>query len=83
MKIAVLGSGCMKCRQTAEAVRQAVEQAGVSAEIAKVEDVREILKYKVMMTPAVAVDGTVRIAGRVPSVQEVVAIIAPGEGGTR
>ena len=79
MKIAVLGSGCMKCRQTLEVVRQAVAQAGTDAEIAKVEDIREMMKYKVMMTPAVAVDGTVRIAGKVPTVQEVLALL-DGQG---
>ncbi len=66
MKIAVLGSGCAKCRETAAVVRQAVERAGVDAEILKVEDPREMTKYKVMMAPAVAVDGMIRIAGRSP-----------------
>ena len=81
MRIAVLGSGCAKCKQTAEAVRQAVELAGADAEVTKVEDPREMMKYKVMMTPAVAVDGTIRIAGRVPTVQEVVALLeAEGSG---
>ena len=66
MRIAVLGTGCPKCKQTAEVVRQAVEQADVPATIEKIEDIREIMKYRVMMTPAVAVDGEVKISGRVP-----------------
>ncbi len=71
MDIAILGPGCPKCRQTAEVVRQAVEQAGVSATIRKVEDIREIMKYRVLMTPAVVIDGDVKIFGKVPTVTEV------------
>lgn len=76
MKIAILGTGCPKCKQTTEVVRQAVEQADISATIEKVEDIREIMKYRVMMTPAVAVDGQVKISGRVPTVAEVKALLA-------
>ncbi len=71
MDIAILGTGCPKCRQTAEVVRQAVEQTGVSATIRKVEDIREIMKYQVLMTPAVVIDGDVNIFGKVPTVTEV------------
>jgi small redox-active disulfide protein 2 len=81
MKIAVLGSGCLKCRQTYEVVLQAVERAGSAAEVMKIEDFREMAKYKVMMTPAVAIDGTIRIAGRIPTVEEIAALIeANGDG---
>ena len=78
MKIAILGTGCPKCRQTAEVVRQAVEQAGIEATIQKVEDLREIMKFRVMTTPAVAVDGQVKISGKVPTVDEVRALLARG-----
>jgi small redox-active disulfide protein 2 len=78
MKIAILGTGCPKCKQTVDIVRQAVEQAGVVATIQKVEDIQEILKYRVMMTPAVVVDGQVKISGKVPSVGEVVALLKQG-----
>jgi len=78
MKIAILGTGCHKCKQTAEVVRRAVEQVGIDATIYKVEDIREILKFKVMTTPAVAVDGQLRISGKVPTVEEVKALLAPG-----
>lgn len=78
MEIAILGTGCAKCRQTAEVVRQAVEQAGVAATIRKVEDIRDIMKYRVLMTPAVAIDGQVKIFGKVPSVKEVVAFLTQG-----
>jgi small redox-active disulfide protein 2 len=78
VKIAILGTGCPKCRQTTEVVRQAVEQADVNATIQKVEDIQEIMKYRVMMTPAVAIDGQVKIAGRVPTVDEVKSLLTPG-----
>jgi small redox-active disulfide protein 2 len=78
VKIAILGTGCPKCRQTTDVVRQAVEQADVNATIQKVEDIQEIMKYRVMMTPAVAIDGQVKIAGRVPTVDEVKSLLTPG-----
>jgi small redox-active disulfide protein 2 len=78
VKIAILGTGCHKCKQTAEVVRRAVEQAGIEATIYKVEDIQEIMKFKVMMTPAVAIDGQVRISGKVPTVEEVKALLAHG-----
>ena len=78
MDIAILGTGCPKCRQTSEAVRRAVEEAGVDATIRKVEDIREIIAFRVMTMPAVAVDGEVRISGRVPTVDEVKALLSPG-----
>ena len=78
MEIAILGTGCPKCRQTAEVVRQAVELAGVPATIRKVEDIQEIMEYRVMRTPAVAVGGQVKIAGKVPTVEEVVALLSRG-----
>ena len=60
MKIDILGTGCPKCRQMAEVVRQAVEKAGRDAAISKVEDIREIRKWKVMVTPALAIDSAAR-----------------------
>jgi small redox-active disulfide protein 2 len=76
MKISILGTGCPKCKQTTEVVRRAVEQSGIEATIYKVEDIREIMRYKVMMTPAVAIDGQVRISGKVPTIDEVTALLA-------
>jgi small redox-active disulfide protein 2 len=78
MKIAILGTGCTKCRQTAETVRRAVERVGVDATIQKIEDIREITKYGVLKTPALAVDGQVKLSGKVPSVEEVVVILTRG-----
>ena len=79
MDIAILGTGCPKCRQTVEVVRKAVEQAGVEATIQKIEDIQEIMKFRVMMTPAVAIDGKVKLWGKVPTVDEVASLLAPGQ----
>jgi small redox-active disulfide protein 2 len=78
VKIAILGTGCHKCKQTAEVVRRAVEQTGIEATIHKVEDIQEIMKFRVMMTPAVAVDGQVKFSGKVPTVDEVKSLLANG-----
>jgi small redox-active disulfide protein 2 len=75
MKIAILGTGCPKCRQMVEVVRKAVEKSGRDASISKVEDVREIMKFKVMATPALAIDDEVKISGRVPTVEEVTSLL--------
>ena len=71
MKIEILGTGCSKCRQTEKIVRRAVEETGVTAEVMKIEDLQDIIDRGVMMTPAVVVDGDVKIMGHIPSVEEV------------
>jgi len=76
MKIQVLGTGCPKCKKTYENVRQAVAELGVPADIEKVEDLKSIMEFKVMMTPAVAIDGEVKVSGKVPSVEEIKAILS-------
>ena len=73
MQIKVLGPGCSNCRKTEEVVKQAVAQAEVTAEVVKVTDMLEIASHGVMATPAVVVDGQVKLAGKVPSLQEVLA----------
>ncbi|MDH3258500.1 MAG: thioredoxin family protein [Deltaproteobacteria bacterium] len=75
MKVAILGPGCPKCKATEKAVRQAVEELGVEATIYKVEDIREIMNFRVMLTPAVVIDDEVKIAGRVPTVEEIKSLI--------
>ncbi|MGE5664290.1 MAG: thioredoxin family protein [Deltaproteobacteria bacterium] len=75
MNIVILGTGCDKCRRLYDTVREAVAQAGVEASLRKVEDIREIMAFKVLKTPAMAIDGEVRISGRVPTVAEVRALI--------
>ncbi len=71
MKIQVLGTGCAKCGKLKELCEQAVTELGLDAEITKVEDIMEITSFGVMTTPAMAVDGVVKFAGKVPSLDEI------------
>jgi len=71
MKIAILGTGCPKCDKLAKETKQAVAELGIDCEIAKVTAVAEIMKYGVMLTPALVVDGEVKVVGKVPSVDEI------------
>jgi small redox-active disulfide protein 2 len=65
MKIQVLGTGCAKCKQLTANAERAVAELGLQATVEKVEDLREIRKLGVMTTPALVVDGKVRVAGKV------------------
>lgn len=71
MKIEILGTGCAKCKKTKEIVEQVVAELGVDAQVVKVEDMDKILSYGVMITPAVVIDGDVKIAGKIPTVEKV------------
>jgi small redox-active disulfide protein 2 len=75
MEIKVLGSGCAKCNLLEEATRRAVAQAGIDASVEKVTDMAQIMAYGVMTTPALVVDGQVRLSGRVPSVDDLVVLL--------
>lgn len=71
MKIQVLGTGCHKCKTLAEVTEQAVRELGIIADITKVTDLRQIMSMGVMMTPALAVDGIIKVSGRVPGIAEI------------
>jgi len=71
MKIEILGTGCPKCKATEKVVRKVIEELGRDVEVVKVEDLQEIVNRDIMMTPAVAVDGEVKIVGHVPSSDEI------------
>ena len=75
MKIEVLGTGCAKCKATEKVVKKAVEELGIQAEVVKVEDLQDIIDRGVMMTPAVIIDGEVKIVGHTPTVEEIKKII--------
>ncbi len=72
MKIEILGTGCPKCKKTTQNVQLAVEELGIDVEINKVEKLDEIIKYSVMMTPALVIDGEVKVAGKIPNKQEII-----------
>ena len=71
MKISVLGTGCPKCHKLEEIVRKVVADNKIQAEVEKVSDIKKIMEFNVMMTPALAVDGRVVLAGKVPSEDEI------------
>jgi small redox-active disulfide protein 2 len=71
MKIQVLGTGCPKCKQLAKHTEEAAKALGLDAEIEKVTQINDILKFGILMTPALAVDGTVKSVGKLLSVEEI------------
>lgn len=71
MKIEILGMGCSNCNKLYQNVLEAVKQSGKEAEVAKVEDIQKIMSYGVLSTPALAIDGVVKVAGKVPKVEEI------------
>jgi len=70
-KIEIFGTGCPKCKRTEQNVRRAVQELGIEAEVTHVYDQLEMLKRGITNTPAVVIDGEVKIAGRVPEVDEI------------
>ena len=76
MKVEVLGVGCAKCHKLEELVRNIVEKNGIDAEVVKVEDLKVFSDYGVFMTPALVVDGEVKVAGKVPKEAEILKWLA-------
>lgn len=76
MKIQVLGTGCSKCNTLAKQAEEAARQLGVDCELEKLNDIKDIMKMGVMTTPALAIDGVVKVVGKVPSVEELKKIIS-------
>jgi len=76
MKIEILGTGCAKCKTLAERTEAAAKRIGCAYEMVKVTDIDKIISYGVMMTPALVIDGTVVISGKVPSDRELQAFIS-------
>jgi small redox-active disulfide protein 2 len=71
INIEVFGPGCARCQATKEAIRQAIEAAGVEATLSHISDPKEIAKNRVFFTPAVRIDGEMKSTGRVPAVEEI------------
>jgi small redox-active disulfide protein 2 len=76
MKIQILGTGCAKCKNLATATEQAAQTLGLQYELEKVTDLKQIMAFGVMMTPALVVDGKVKVSGKVPSVDELKKLLA-------
>ncbi|MCK5473217.1 MAG: TM0996/MTH895 family glutaredoxin-like protein [Planctomycetes bacterium] len=70
-KIQILGTGCHKCKKLAENAKTAAIDLGTECEIEKITDINEIMKFGVMMTPALVIDGEVKAVGKVPSPEEI------------
>ena len=75
-KLQILGTGCAKCKKLAENTEAAAQALALDYELEKVTDINEIMKFGVMMTPALAVDGEVKLVGKAPSVEEIKSLIA-------
>lgn len=75
MEIKVLGTGCPKCKALEKATRDVVAEMNIEANISKVEDIMKIMEYGIMHTPGLVINGTVAVAGRVPSSNEIKELI--------
>ncbi len=73
--IKILGTGCPKCQSMTGVVKEVISENNIEATIEKVEDIMEIMNYNVMSTPALVIDDVITIKGRVPSKEEVLALV--------
>jgi len=76
MKLEILGTGCPKCKALTAAAQAAADELGLDYDLLKVTDLQEIIAHGVMMTPALAVDGSVLVSGHVPQVEELKQLLA-------
>ena len=70
-KLQILGTGCPRCKKLAELTEQAAQELGIEYEIEKVTDINDIMNFGIMMTPGLAVDGEVKLAGKIPNVEDI------------
>ncbi|MDH7502337.1 MAG: thioredoxin family protein [Verrucomicrobiota bacterium] len=85
ISLLVIGPGCARCRTLAQFAEQAAKELGLQYELNKVTDLRQIMALGVMMTPALAINGTINVVGKVPSVAELKTMLsqaAEGEKGS-
>lgn len=71
MEIKVLGPGCSKCKTTYQVIEKVIRENNLDVKLTKVDDIMEIMNYNIMVTPAVVVDGEVRLKGQIPSESDV------------
>jgi small redox-active disulfide protein 2 len=70
-QILVLGTGCPKCKKLAVLSEQAAQEMGIDYELRKIEDINQIMSFGIIMTPALVVDGEIKVTGKVPSSEEI------------
>lgn len=75
MQLTVFGTGCAKCKTLAQSAEQAARELGVPYELNKVTDLKQIMALGIMLTPALAVNGTIKVVGKVPSLPELKTIL--------
>lgn len=75
MKIEILGMGCKKCSDLMDNTKKAATELNLEAEFVKVEDIKTIMSYGVMTTPALVVDGVVKVSGKIPNIEEIKALL--------
>lgn len=75
-KIQILGTGCPKCKALAQSAETAAKESGIEYTIEKVTDINEIMKFGIMMTPALVIDGQVKVVGRVLTPEQIKAMLA-------
>jgi len=76
MELKILGTGCMKCKKLEEVTKAAADELGIPYTIEKVTDLEKIMAFSVMSTPALVVNGEVKVAGRIPSVEDIKKLIS-------
>ncbi len=81
MLIQVLGPGCSRCKTLYETVNKAVAETGVEAFVEKIDDMQKIMTYDILMTPGLVIDGSVKVAGRVPNLDEIKKLILAAKAG--
>jgi small redox-active disulfide protein 2 len=77
-KLQILGTGCAKCERLREQAELAIEELGEGYELEKISDIEEIVDFGVMMTPALAIDGEVKVVGKVVSKEDIIEILKNG-----
>jgi small redox-active disulfide protein 2 len=75
LEIKVLGPGCSKCKTTYSNVLEALKQTNIEANVEKIEDIEEMMKYNILTTPVLVINGEIKIKGRIAQVNEIVEII--------
>jgi len=78
VRLQILGTGCPKCKQLAANVEAAAKALGIQYTLEKVTDIDQIMGFGVMITPALAIDGQVKVVGKVPTVEQIKAMLGPG-----